>query len=419
MHFEKELISVLHQISNELVCLVQYVLFVRSRDHSQTGNHMSKDPQFDAIIGPIANEFTCNLHGAVVPIHGLQDCPPQTRDSIDTAGWHVYVNGSELCSELACMGAASHFIDDCSNPHFQCCNSTHIGAGRHTMAECEQFEYKGPGSIGYVHGQVHPVTNEVNLRPENKPCDLPAGYRYKANCNMKGDHVGPCTQSSPELVHIPGHREAKSHSACANPECMMRHQHHMEKPCSNFIETPSKLTELPDVNDKPLEEPQGCPDQSQCPVKGEHAADETCRKAGRRLRKQFKSNNVTTMMRVKRLVRNTRLGLRNISIAEFVANIPLALGILNGSYALGMLLGITSHTMETVAVHPFALIISASFYALVFMTILSASSKRITVPASPRFDRFSSVLTAGYAALMTSCLFEVTIYLVGIVAQQR
>lgn len=351
---------------------------------------MSNDPKFDAIIGPIAGEFICNLHATVVPTHGLHDCPLQTRDSIHPDAWHTYVNGSELCSELACMGAASHFIDDCSNPRFQCYDSTHIGAGRHTMAECEQFKYTGPGSIGYVHGQIHPETNTVNLRPENKPCDLPAEYRYKANCDLRGDHTGPCTQTSPELVHLPGHHKATSYRPCVDKNCPMRYKHHSGQPCSNFIEVRVGLTELPDIDD-----------------------------------------NVSDKIPTPGLLRRTLGGILAIvrhpithgdhlieAAVNVLALLPMVLGVLNGFVALYCAVKVGTTLVESSVPQPFVNLAVLTAYVSACMLAISHCTKNLSIPsnyytdendtayASNRFMQYIGRIQTGTALALVSVLVE-------------
>lgn len=356
---------------------------------------MSNDPQFDAIIGRIAEEFICNLHGAVVPTHGLRDCPPQTRDSIDPSAWHTYFKGSELCAEQACLHNASHFVGDCSNPHFQCYDSRHIGAGRHTMADCKQFKYTGPGSIGYVHGQIHPETKTVNLRPSEMPCDLPANYRYKANCDMKGDHNGPCAQTSPELVHIPGHYKAKSHSICDNPACPMRYKHHMEQPCLNFVEVKDDLTELPEVDD--------------------YVSDEIST-PGLLMRNL---GGILTIMRHP-IAHGDHLIEGAISA---LALLPMILGVLNGFVALGCAVKVGTTLAESSVPQPFVDLAVLTAYVSVCMLAISHSTKNLSITsgyytdadgstyASSRFTQYIGRIQTGTALALVSVFVEAAAFM--------
>lgn len=269
-------------------------------------------------------------------------------------------SNSTPCNEEECYDPEPHGVKDC-NPQFDLCTDEyHQAAGKHTVHDCRSFSETG--TYGYAVGQVHPQTRLTTLPPSSTAVTSTELVRY----------------TGPDLVHVPR------------------------------VETP--------LEDEPVEDPQGCPDWTTCPIRGDHPRGSKCSDYinwRQRQAKKPRSNKVTLKMRLKRFLNRTRPARQSFrdALVYWTARIPLALGLLNSLYALSMLLETTASMMNTSVFNPIAVVISESFYALVVMIALNFTSKHQSIPSENLFNRYLNHIRTGTAFLATSCAFEVAVFL--------
>jgi hypothetical protein len=197
-----------------------------------------------------------------------------------------------------------------------------------------------------------------------------------------------------ELVHIPGHREAKSHSVCDSPKCPMRHKHHMEQPCSNFIEVPSGLTELPGADDYVSDE---------IPTPGS-------------LRRIL--SGILTIVRHPIVHGNNLIE----AAVSALALLPMLLGVLNGFVAMHCAAKVGTTLVESSVPQPFVNLAVVTAYVSACMLAISHCSKNLSIPsgytdadgstyASSRFTQYIGRIQTGTALALVSVFVEAAAFM--------